>query len=276
MDALVSTGWLAAHLGEGDLVVVDCSWHMPASGRSGRGEYLAAHIPGARFLDIDAVADRSSAAPHMLPSAADFADAMEAIGVGSGDRIIVCDNSPLHTAVRGWFMLRHFGASQVAMLDGGLTKWTAESRSTESGEPPRRTARFEPRPRDDVVGKDQLLAGLALPLLDARGKARFEGSEADPRPGVASGHIPGSLNLPFAALYNDDGTLRSREEIARLFEAAGVSVDAPFVASCGSGITANSLLFAAHLAGNDSAHLYDGSWSEWGADPATPKALGPA
>lgn len=276
MDALVSTDWLHEHVAEADLVVVDCSWHMPASGRSGRDEYLAAHIPGARFLDIDAVTDRSSAAPHMLPGAEDFAVAMEKIGVGSADRVVVYDNSPLHTGVRGWFMLRHFGARQVAMLDGGLAKWTAESRPTESREPPPRTARFEPRPRDDVVGKDQLLAGIGVPLLDARGKARFEGSEADPRPGVAAGHIPGSLNLPFAALYNDDGTFRSGEGIARLFEAAGASLQAPFVATCGSGVTANSLLFAAHLAGNDSARLYDGSWSEWGADPATPKALGPA
>ncbi len=276
MDALVSTDWLQEHLLEDDLVVVDCSWHMPASGRSGREEYLAAHIPGACFLDIDQVADRSSTAPHMLPSPDDFAMAMEAIGVGSGDRIIVYDNSPHHTAVRGWFMLRHFGASLVGVLDGGFVKWTAEGRPTTSGEPPRRAARFDPQPRDDVVGKDQLLAGIGLPLLDARGRARFEGSEADPRPGVAPGHIPGSFNLPFAALYNDDGTLRGRAEIARLFEAAGVSLEAPFVATCGSGVTANSLIFAAYFAGNDKARLYDGSWSEWGADPATPKALGPA
>ena len=276
MDALVSTEWLDAHLGEGDLVVVDCSWHMPASGRSGRAEYLAAHVPGARFLDIDEVADRSSAAPHMLPSAEDFGTAMQAIGVGRNDRIVVYDNSPFHTAVRGWFMLRHFGARKVAVLDGGFAKWTAEGRPTESGAARHGVAHFDAEPRPGVVAKEEVLAGLGVPVLDARGKARFEGAEADPRPGVAAGHIPGSLNLPFAALYNEDGTFRSREEVARLFEAAGAKVDAPFVATCGSGVTANSLIFAAHLAGNDAVRLYDGSWSEWGADPATPKALGPA
>ncbi|MDQ3471831.1 MAG: sulfurtransferase [Pseudomonadota bacterium] len=276
MDALVSTEWLCAHLGEDDLVVVDCSWHMPASGRTGRDEYLAAHIPGARFLDIDEVADHSDAAPHMLPGAEDFARAMEALGVGSDDRIVVYDNSPFHTASRGWFMLRHFGARQVAVLDGGFAKWTTEGRPTDSGEPPRRAARFEAPPREDVVSKEQMFAGVGLPVLDARSKARFEGSEADPRPGVAPGHIPGSLNLPFAALYNADGTFRSRDALRQLFESAGASLEAPFVATCGSGVTANSLIFAAHLAGNDSARLYDGSWSEWGADPAAPKARGPA
>jgi thiosulfate/3-mercaptopyruvate sulfurtransferase len=276
MDSLVSSGWLGDHLDESDLVTVDCSWHMPASGRSGRGEFLASHIPGARFLDIDEIADRSSSAPHMLPNPQEFAAAMEAIGVGSGDRIVVYDNSPHHTAVRGWFMLRHFGAARVAVLDGGLAKWTAEGRPTESGEPPPRSARFKANPREDVVTKDDIVAGVAVPLLDARGKGRFEGSEPDPRPGVARGHIPGSLNLPFAALYNDDGTFRSREEIGRVFEEAGANAQRPFIATCGSGVTANSLIFAAFLTGNDSARLYDGSWSEWGADPATPKALGPA
>ena len=274
MDALVSTEWLAANLGE--LTVVDCSWHMPASGRSGRQEYLAAHIPGARFLDIDDVADRSSTVPHMLPTAAAFAAAMEAIGVGSGEPIVVYDNSPTRNAVRGWFMLRHYGAAEVAVLDGGFGKWTAEGRATESGEPPPRHARFEARQRDDVVGKGDVIAGLGVPLIDARGRARFEGSEADPRPGVAPGHIPGSLNLPYAALYNEDGTFRSIAEVKRLFEEQGARLDDPFVATCGSGVTANSLIFAAHLAGNDEAKLYDGSWSEYGADPATPKALGPA
>jgi thiosulfate/3-mercaptopyruvate sulfurtransferase len=276
MDPLVSTAWLNEHLGEDDLVVVDSSWHMPATGRSGRSEYLAAHIPGARFLDIDEVADRSSAAPHMLPAADAFAAAMEAIGVGSDDRIVVYDNSPTRNAVRGWFMLRHFGTKRVAVLDGGFGKWIVEGRPTESGEPPRRTARFQPREREDVVVKDQMLAGVGVPVLDARGKGRFEGSEADPRPGVAPGHIPGSLNLPFASLYNPDGTFRSIEELRRLFEDQDANVQDAFVATCGSGVTANSLIFAAHLAGNDKAKLYDGSWSEWGADPATPKELGPA
>jgi thiosulfate/3-mercaptopyruvate sulfurtransferase len=276
MDWLVSTDWLAQHLGEPGLVVVDASWHMPASGRSGGDEFQQAHILGARFLDIDEVSDASNPAPHMLPSARDFATAMEKLGIGSDDRIVVYDNSPLRTAARGWFMLRHFGADKVAILDGGFQKWTIEGRPTESGEAEPRTARFQSRERGEVVTKQQLLAGFGLPWLDARGKPRFEGSEADPRPGVAAGHAPGARNLPFGAVYREDGRFRSTEELERLFADAGVDPSRPFVASCGSGVTANSLIFAAHLLGNDQARLYDGSWSEWGADPATPKVTGPA
>ena len=277
MDSLVSTEWLAQHLAEPDLTVIDASWHMPASGRSGREEYLAGHIPGARFLDIDAVSDRSNPAPHMLPSAEEFGAAMEEIGVGRDDHIVVYDNSPIRTAARGWFMLRHFGARQVAILDGGFQKWTAEGRPTEAGESAPRKARFEAQEDGaEVVTKQQILAGNHDPLLDARGKARFEGSEADPRPGIAAGHIPGARNLPFGSLYNADGTFKSPGEIRRLFADAGIDPARPFVASCGSGVTANSLIFAAHLLGGDSARLYDGSWSEWGADPATPKVTGPA
>jgi len=277
MDSLVSTEWLAEHLGEPDLAVVDASWFMPASGRKARDEYLQAHIPGARFLDIDALSDRTNPAPHMLPSADDFSRAMEELGIGSDDRIIVYDNSPIRTAARGWFMLRHFGAREVAILDGGFKKWLAEGRPTASGEPAPRRATFSVVDNGaEIVTKEQILSGIDDRLLDARGKGRFEGSEADPRPGVSPGHIPGARNLPFAALYNDDGTFKSADQIRLLFEQAGIGAGEPFIASCGSGVTANSLIFAAHLLGNDSTRLYDGSWSEWGADPATPKALGPA
>jgi thiosulfate/3-mercaptopyruvate sulfurtransferase len=276
MESLVSTQWLADHLGEADLTIIDSSWHMPASGRNGREDYLQAHIPGARFLDIDAVSDRANPAPHMLPSAEDFARAMEELGVSSDDRIVVYDNSPIRTAARGWFMVRHFGVREVAILDGGFQKWIAEGRPTQSGEPEPRNARFQTAERGDVVTKQQILGGIELPIVDARGAPRFEGSEPDPRPGVAAGHIPGARNVPFSALYNEDGTFRSREELERLFEQGGVDGKHPFVASCGSGVTANSLLFAAYLLGNDTTRLYDGSWTEWGADPATPKATGPA
>ena len=276
MDSLVSTDWLAQHIGEPDLVVVDASWFMPSLGRSGRAEYLEAHIPGARFLDIDEVADKSHPAPHMLPGAAEFAATMKLIGIGSSDRIIVYDNSQTRTGARGWFMLRHFGASQVAILDGGFQKWLAEGRPTESGGVPPRQARFEALERDEVVTKQQLLAGTGLPWIDARGKARFEGTEADPRAGVAPGHAPGAKNLPFGSLYREDGTFKPVEDLRGLFAEAGVDPMQPFIASCGSGVTANSLIFAAHLIGNDDTKLYDGSWSEWGADPETPKVLGPA
>ena len=277
LEPLVSTQWLAGHLGEPGLSVVDSSWFMPASGRDGREEFLRAHIPGARFLDIDEVRDSSNPAPHMLPGADAFAGAMERIGIGSGDRVVVYDNSPIRTAARGWFMLRHFGVRDVAILDGGFQKWTAEGRPVEAGEPEPRAATFHASERpEEVITKQEILAGLSIPIVDARGPARFVGSEADPRPGVAAGHIPGARNVPFSAIYNEDGTFKSREELSRLFDRAGANAAQPFVASCGSGVTANALIFAAHLLGNDEARLYDGSWSEWGADPATPKQLGSA
>ena len=277
MDDLVSTEWLAQQLGADDLAIVDSTFFMPADGRDARAEFQSAHIPGARFLDIDAVADKSNTLPHMLPTAADFAAAMSKLGVCNIDRIIVYDNSPYRTAARGWFMLRHFGAERVAILDGGLQKWIREARPLEAGDPRPRTARFDARERsDEVVDKQQLLDGADLPLLDARGKARFEGSDADPRPGIAPGHIPGSRNLPYAALYREDGTLKSGDALVERFKAAGIDPAEPFIATCGSGVTANSLIFAARRLGGRGHKLYDGSWSEWGADPATPKANGPA
>ena len=277
MESLVSTQWLAEHLGEPDLVVVDSSWHMPSTGRRGRDEYLQAHIPGARFLDIDAVSDTSSPLPHMLPSAEDFELAMEAIGVGRHNGIVVYDNSPLHSAARGWFTLRHFGARRVAILDGGLQKWVAEGQPTESGEAEPRAASFDAAQRaEEVVTKEQILARPGRALIDARGTPRFEGTEPEPRPELASGHIPGARNIPYSALYNDDGTFRSPDELRALFDKAGADAGQPFVASCGSGVTAAALIFAAHLLGSDAGQLYDGSWTEWGADPEAPKARGPA
>ena len=277
MDTLVSTEWLARNLGQPDLAIVDSSAFLPTEGRNPNAEFLDAHIPGARFLDIDEVADRSNPAPHMLPSAADFGRAMTALGVGRDDRIVVYDNSPLRTAARGWFMFRHFGAGRVAILDGGFQKWRAEGRPVESGAASARQARFEAQARgDEVVTKEQLLAGPNPPILDARGKARFEGSEADPRPNVGVGHIRGSKNLPFASLYREDGTLKPDDELRAAFDHLKVDPTGDFIATCGSGVTANSLIFAAQRLGGRHAKLYDGSWSEWGADPATPKEQGPA
>lgn len=277
MDDLVSTAWLAQQLGETDLAIVDSSMFMPGEQRDPAAEFEQAHIPGARFLDINALSDNDNPAPHMLPSAAEFGAAMRESGVGRDDRIVIYDNSPLRSAARGWFMLRHYGAERVAILDGGFQKWRAEHRPIEQGPARPRTARFDAVERGgEVVSKPMLLQGAGLPILDARGRPRFEGSEPDPRPGVGAGHIPGSRNLPFAALYRDDGTLRSEDELRAAFTAAGVDPETPFVATCGSGVTANSLIFAARQLGGRHARLYDGSWSEWGADPATPKALGPA
>lgn len=276
MDDLVSTEWLALNLRQPDIAIVDCSFHMPADGRNAEAEFREGHIPGARFLDINTVADTSNPAPHMLPTAEAFSAAMEALGIGRDDRIVVYDNSPYRTAARGWFMLRHFGADRVAILDGGLQKWQREGRPQEGGEASPREARFDARETDDVVDMPALLAGAELPLVDARGRGRFEGNDADPRPGVEPGHIPGARNLPFASLYREDGTFKSDEALAQEFEAAGIDPTKPFIATCGSGVTANSLIFAARRLGGRGHKLYDGSWSEWGADPNTPKAEGPA
>ena len=272
----VSTEWLAADLGADDLAIVDCTAFLPTTPRDAKAEFLAAHIPGARFLDIAEVADRSHPAPHMLPSAAEFGAAMERIGVGRDERIVIYDNSPLRTAARGWFMFRHFGAPDVAVLDGGMGKWLAEGRPVESGPSTARPGRSfnAVAGEGEVVSKADILAGTDLAIVDARSRARFTGEEADPRPTVAAGHIPGAKCLPMSALYRDDGTFRDAEEIATLFAAAGVDPARPFIASCGSGVTANSLLLAARRVGGASGKLYDGSWSEWGADPATPKEIG--
>lgn len=278
MNILVTTEWLAGELGGDDLSILDCSMFMAAMRRDAAAEYATAHIPGAQFLDIEAVSNHSHPAPHMLPDAADFRAAMESLGVGRGDRIVVYDNSPLRSAARGWFMLRHFGAEQVAILDGGMGKWLAEGRPVERGATVAESAkRFDAVERGDVVDKATLRAGVDAVLIDARPRARFEGSDPDPRTGVGTGHIPGARNLPMSELYCADGTFRSPDALRAAFAAAGVDPAQPFVASCGSGVTANSLIVAARLiGGGEQARLYDGSWSEWGADPATPKALGPA
>ncbi len=272
MDDLVSTAWLAQQFGSPDVVILDATLFMPGEPRDPAAEYAEAHIPGARRFDIEALSDGNHPAPHMLPGAAAFGAAMAALGVGRDDRIVVYDNSPLRSATRAWFMLRHFGADRVAILDGGLAKWRAEGKPVEQGEPAPRSARFEAVKRGTIVAKAMLVAGVASPILDARGRGRFDGSVPDPRPGVAAGHIPGSRNLPFGDLYRADGTLKSDEMLANEFASAGVDPQSAFIATCGSGVTATSLLFAARRLGGRDARLYDGSWSEYGADPATPKA----
>ncbi|MGI8930808.1 MAG: 3-mercaptopyruvate sulfurtransferase [Sphingomicrobium sp.] len=272
MDDLVSTAWLAQQLGSSDLAILDATLFMPSEPRDPAAEYAEAHIPGARRFDIEALSDHDHPAPHMLPGAAAFGAAMSEIGIGRDDRIVVYDNSPLRSATRAWFMLRHYGADRVAILDGGLAKWCAEGRPLEQGEPAPRAARFEAVDPGSVVSKDHLMMGSASLILDARARGRFDGSVPDPRPGVAAGHIPGARNLPFGDLYRADGNLKSDEDLAAAFALAGVDPQSAFIATCGSGVTATSLLFAATRLGGRDARLYDGSWSEYGADPATPKA----
>lgn len=275
MDDLVSVSWLAANMGSADLVVLDASWHLDPK-RDGRAEYDRRHIPGARFFDLKSLSDPAASSPHMLPSAEAFGRAMEALGVALDDRIIVYDDSAIHTSARAWFMLRHFGAAQVAILDGGLQCWIAEGQPVTSDPPPTRSARFDTkveRPQS-VANKSELLRGVGMPIADARSADRFKGDTPEPRPGIEPGHIPGSRNLPMSDLYSPDGRFRPIGELKAAFAAAGLDPERPFVASCGSGVTANSLIFAARLLGNRDTRLYDGSWSEWGADPLTPKERG--
>lgn len=266
MHDLVTTDDLAGELGARDLVILDASMAPPGDTTDMRAAFEHQHIPGARFFDIAA-----------MKGEPDFAAAMEHLGVGSDDRIIVYDNSPLRSATRAWWQLTHQGANKVAVLDGGLGKWLAEGRPVENGPAPAREASFAAHPRHGRhVTKADIMAGIDPPLVDARDAKRFVGVTSDPRPGIADGHIPGARNLPFAELYREDGTFRPADELRAAFAAAGIDPSAPFAASCGSGVTATSLLFAAHMLGNDMGQLYEGSWTDWGGDPDTPKETGAA
>lgn len=280
MDALVTTEWLAGELGASDLRVVDATLLMADSGRDAAAEYEAEHIPGAVYMDLAGLADATSPYPAMLPKAEKFASRMQSLGLGDGSRIVLYDNAPHQTAARAWWMLSAvFGAHGVAILDGGLAKWKAEGRPVESGKVALRHRHFTVWRDDKAVRTiDQVKANLtsgAEQMVDARGAARFSGEEADPRPGVAAGHIPGSRNLPYDQLLNADGSWKQGEALAAAFAAAGVDIEKPMVMTCGSGITASVLAFGAHLLGKEAA-VYDGSWSEWGAQDDTPKAVGAA
>ena len=260
--------------------VVDGTWHLPHLQRDARAEFAAAHIPGAVFFDIDAIADHATSLPHMLPSAAEFAQAVGALGIGDGDRVIVYDVRGVVSAARVWWTFRAFGHDDVAVLDGGLRKWTAEGRPTEAGVPVPAPRRFTPRPRPALV-RDlaQMRANLAAPreqVLDARSAGRYAGTEAEPRAGLRGGHIPGSRNLPHDRLYRPDGTLLPSDELARAFKAAGVDLGAPVVTTCGSGVTASVLALALDLVGHPTVAVYDGSWTEWGGRDDTPIATGEA
>jgi thiosulfate/3-mercaptopyruvate sulfurtransferase len=277
MDSLVTTDWLEAELGAADLRVVDATAFLPGTGHDARAEYEAAHIPGAVFFDIEEMSDRDSPLPHMLPPPHKFASRMQSLGLGDGNRFVVYDNSPLHSAARAWWMLKVFGAHHVALLDGGLEKWSAEGRPLESGAQPRRHGHFTPLfDADAVVDKAQVLDLAGHDIVDARPAGRFAGDAPDPRPGVASGHIPGSRNAPQSEFFSPDNSWKQGEDLRAVFDAAGVDLSRPMVTTCGSGVTAAVILFGAHLLGKEDVRLYDGSWSEWGADPATPKAIGAA
>jgi thiosulfate/3-mercaptopyruvate sulfurtransferase len=278
MDSLVSTEWLANELGASDLRVVDASWHLDS--RDAAAEYDAAHIPGAVFMDLGGLADATSDLPMMLPQAEKFASRMQSLGLGDGSRIVLYDDSDLKTSARAWWMLRLFGAHQIAILDGGLAKWKAEGREVKMGKETLRHRHFTVwKDASHIRTKAQMLALLetkAEQIVDARGAGRFEGREAEPRLGVNPGHIPGSKNLPMSGLFNTDGTWKTGDALRAAFKDAGTDVEAPIAATCGSGVTATAIAFGAHLLGNDKVAVYDGSWSEWGADKDTPKEIGAA
>jgi thiosulfate/3-mercaptopyruvate sulfurtransferase len=280
MESLVSTEWLERELGAPDLRIIDATLFLPGSGRDARAEYEAAHVPGAVFLDIDDVSDSESPFPHMLPPEPKFASRMQSLGLRDGARFVVYDNSPLHSSARAWWMLKAFGAHNVALLDGGLQKWIAEGRPLEQARPQLRHGHFTPLFDAGAVADKAFVRSLVgagtHEIVDARPAARFAGTEAEPRPGLASGHIPGSRNLPQGALFNADNTWKKDEALRAEFDAAGVDLTKPMVTTCGSGVTAAVLLFGAHLLGKEDVRLYDGSWSEWGADPDSPKATGEA
>lgn len=277
---LISTRWLADTLGAPDLVVLDASRHLPAANRDPRAEYQAAHIPGARFLDLASLTDPTSPVPAALPNAVQLAERLAALGVSSDMRIVLYDDSAVKTAARAWFTLVAHGLPHVAILDGGFGKWRAEGRALEAGTISPAAAVPAPLAQGQgIASKADMLANLASQaeqVLDARGADRVFGTGIDPVHGGQNGRIPGALNLPFGEVFNADGTFRTADEIAAAFAAAGVDMARPLVTTCGSGVTASVLLFAAHLAGKRDVRLYDGSWQEWEADPETPKAQGPA
>ncbi|HTQ14007.1 MAG TPA: 3-mercaptopyruvate sulfurtransferase [Rhizomicrobium sp.] len=266
---LVSTEWLAAHLAAPDVRIADASWYLPQAGRDAKAEYASAHIPGAVFFDIDDLSDERSALPHMLAPAPKFASRMRRLGLGDGNLIVVYDGAGIYSAPRAWWMLRAMGHEEVSVLDGGLPKWRAEGRPVEDMVPHPYPRHFTPRPNNALVrGFEQMTANLsakAEQVVDARGAARFLGREPEPRPGVKSGHMPGSANVPYTELVAADGTLRPRDDLAALFAARGIDPARPAVTTCGSGVTAAIALLALTVLGAKDAALYDGSWAEWGA-----------
>ncbi|MBN2631765.1 MAG: 3-mercaptopyruvate sulfurtransferase [Rhodobacteraceae bacterium] len=265
---LVSTDWLAAHIKDPDLRIIDASWYMPHMNRDGRAEYDAAHIPGARFFDIDEITDQRSNLPHMVPPVEKFMSRMRAMCIGDGHQVVVYDGAGLFSAARVWWMFRLMGKPDIAVLDGGFPKWLAEGREVEDM-PPMVKDRHMTVSRQNHMIKDVTQVAHAAKLglaeiIDARPAGRFAGTEPEPRPGLRSGHVPGAKNVPFSAVLNPDGTMKDPAGLKAVFEAAGVDLSKPAITSCGSGVTAAMLSLALERIGHRNHALYDGSWSEWG------------
>lgn len=278
MEDLVSTEWLAAELGKPDLVVFDATKYLPNENMDGRAKYAAAHIPGARYFDIDVLADPESSLPHMIPTAARFERLLGTLGVSNATRVVFYDQKGLASAARGWWLMHLFGHHHAAVLDGGLPKWFKEGRPTEAGEPPAPapvsyTADFQAELVKGIGDVKRIVrqgGGGAL-ILDARAKGRFDGTAPEPRPGLPSGHMPGAANLPYTELLNPDQTMKDPAALHALFAAAGVTAERPVVTSCGTGVTACILALGLKRAGFPEAAVYDGSWTEWASRPETPK-----
>lgn len=275
---LVSTDWLANHLKNPDLRVLDASWHLPDAERDAKAEYDAGHIPGARFFDITEISDARSALPHMAPPVEKFMSRLRAMGVGDGHQVVVYDSAGLFSAARVWWLFRLMGQHNVAVLDGGLPKWIAEDRPLEDLPPVIRdrhmTVRREAHRVKDVT---QVAAASKLgdqEIIDARAPDRFNGSMPEPRPGLRAGHIPGAKNVPYSTLLNPDGTMKPVPELRAIFEAAGVDLSKPAITTCGSGVTAAVLSLALERIGKRDHALYDGSWTEWGAATTLPISNG--
>ncbi len=278
-DHLVTTDWLAEHLEAPDVVVMDASWHLPSEQRDGREEYLAEHIPGALYFDVDDLSDDKDTLPHMLPPPEKFSSRMRKTGIGDGIRVIVYDSRGLFSAARAWWMFRVFGHDDVAILDGGLEKWKAEGRPLEDGPALVRQERHFTARRQALMirDKDDVKAALnhgRIQLADARSAPRFTGEEPEPRAGLRSGHMPGAANVHYARLLNDDGTVKGEEDLRAVFDAAGIDLNRPVITTCGSGVTAAILTLGLTLLGHDDNALYDGSWSEWGGDENLPVETG--
>ena len=280
-DWIVDTEWLAGHLSSPGLIVLDGSWHLPTANRDPKAEFLAEHIPGAVFFDIDDLSDEKSVLPHMLPSTTKFSSRMKKMGVGDGMKVVVYDSAGLFSAARVWWTFRAMGHEDVAVLNGGLKKWKAEGRPVDEGSPMRRFERhFTPLQNTglirDINDIKEIVVRGGVQLVDARPAARFEGREGEPRPGLRSGHVPGSRNVPSGTLINADGTLKSQDELQAIFAGAGVNPMAPVVTTCGSGVTASIVSLALAVIGQTNAAVYDGSWAEWGVEGGPPIATGPA
>ena len=275
---LVSTDWLRHRLNSPDIRVFDASWYLPADGRDPRAEYEAAHIPGARFFDIDEISDSDSSLPHMMPQPEKFASRMRSMGVGDGHQVVVYDGAGLFSAARVWWLFRHMGKTDVAVLDGGFPKWVAEGLPVENL-PPQTQSRHMTARRNAALVSDlpHVLAASKsgeAQIVDARSPDRFRGEAPEPRPGLRPGHIPGSRNVYFNDLLNPDGTLKPEAELRKAFVDGGVDLSRPVITTCGSGITAAVLSLALEVLGHRSHSLYDGSWAEWGMSPDVPIETG--